>query len=57
MCKVLDARERRGEIRGVIKLHELMRILAEKGYQIDEVLKMTSEEKAREKLYQEYGIA
>ncbi|MGN0505890.1 MAG: Rpn family recombination-promoting nuclease/putative transposase [Lachnospiraceae bacterium] len=64
MCKVLDARERRGEIRGekrglkrgATQMYELMRILIEKGYQIDEVLKMTSGEEAREKLYREYGI-
>ena len=56
MCKVLDARERRGELRGATQMHELMRILIEKGYQIDEVLKMTSKEEAREKLYQEYEV-
>ena len=68
MCKVLDARERRGEMRGEIRgeikglkrgatqMHELVRILIEKGYQINEVLEMTSEEEAREKLYQWYGV-
>lgn len=64
MCKVLDAREKRGEKRGLeqglkqgtSQLHSLMRILAEKGYQLEEILAMTAEDTAREKLYKEYGI-
>ena len=64
MCKVLDAREKRGEKRGLeqglkqgtSQLHSLMCILAEKGYQLEEILAMTAEDTAREKLYKEYGI-
>lgn len=52
MCKVLDAREKRG----AMQLHDLMCILADKGYPMKEILIMTSEEKTREKLYKEYGI-
>jgi len=61
MCKVLDAREKRGEKRGkkvgATQLHELFRVLTEKGYQLEEILEMTAEDAAREKLYKEYGIA
>lgn len=64
MCKVLDAREARGEKRGLqqglqqgtMQLYNLMRILAEKGYQMEEILAMTAEDAAREKLYRKYGI-
>ena len=56
MCKVLDAREKRGEKRGAIQLYDLICILADKGYPMKEILAMTSEEKVREKLYREYGI-
>jgi len=38
-------------------LHELFRVLTEKGYQLEEILEMTAEDAAREKLYKEYGIA
>ena len=61
MCKVLDARERRGEERGekrgAMRLHELICILTGKGYPMEKILEMTSAEDAREKLYKEYGIA
>lgn len=68
MCKVLDAREKRGLEQGIkqglkqglkqgtMQLHELMVILAGKGYQMEEILAMTAEDEAREKLYKEYGI-
>ncbi len=60
MCKALDVREKRGEIRGEkrgeTKMRELMRVLLEKGYRVEEVLEMTSEEESRNKLYAEYGI-
>lgn len=60
MCKVLDAREKRGEKRGIqqgaTQLYDLMRILAEQGYQLEEALAMTSDEESRNKLYKEYGI-
>ena len=52
MCKVLDAREKRGEKR----MHELLRILSEQGYPMEEILAMTSEDAGREKLYRQYGI-
>lgn len=52
MCKVLDAREKRGEKHVIALMH----ILANKGYSMEEILAMTSEEKDREKLYREYGI-
>ena len=61
MCKVLDARERRGEERGekrgAMRLHELICILTGKGYPMEKILEMTSAEDAREKLYKEHGIA
>lgn len=65
MCKVLDAREKRGEKRGLeqglkqgtMQLYDLMRILAEKGYRLEEILAMTAEDEARKKLYKEYGIS
>lgn len=53
MCKVLDAREKRGAKHVITLMH----ILANKGYSMEEILAMTSEEKDREKLYREYGIA
>ncbi len=56
MCKVLDAREKRGIKQGATQVYELMRILAEQGYSMEEILTMTEEEDAREKLYKEYGI-
>lgn len=56
MCKVLDAREKRGIKQGAAQLHELIRILTGKGYQMEEILAMTEKEEAREKLYKEYGI-
>lgn len=68
MCKVLDAREARGERRGieqgikqgikqgVSQLQELMYILAERGFSIDEILEITEKEETREKLYKQYGI-
>lgn len=60
MCKVLDAREKRGMKQGIkqgaSQLHGLMRILAEQGYSIEEILTMTEKEDARAKLCKQYGI-
>jgi len=64
MCKVLDAREKRGEARGIkqgikqgaLQMLELVRILSEQGYKTEEILAMTEKEDAREKLYKQYGI-
>ena len=64
MCKVLDFREARGEKRGIeqgikqgaSQLQELMHILAEHGYSIEEILTMTEKEETREALYRQYGI-
>lgn len=56
MCKVLDAREKRGIQQGATQILNLMRILAEQGYKLEEVLAMTSDEESRNRLYKEYGI-
>lgn len=64
MCKVLDERERRGLQQGIQqgiqqgekRIRDLMRILADKGYSMEEIFVMTSEEKNTEALYKEYGI-
>ena len=72
MCKVLDAREKRGELRGKeigeeigkeigkeigsTMLHKLIGILSGKGYSMEEVLNMTAEESARRQLYKKYGV-
>ncbi len=53
VCKVLDYREAKGEER----LNKLMHILADKGYQLAEILSLTSDAEKRAKLYEEYGIA
>ena len=52
MCKVLDAREKRG----AKYFRDLMRVLLEQGYPIEEILAMTEEEEDREKLYRQFGI-
>lgn len=57
MCKVLDAREKRGIKQGATRVHDLMRILSEQGYPLEEILAMTEKEEDREKLYKQYGIA
>ena len=64
MCKVLDAREARGEARGIkqgikqgaLQMLELVRVLSEQGYKTEEILAMTEKEDAREKLCKQYGI-
>ena len=64
MCKVLDAREKRGIKQGLQQglqqganqVHELMHILATQGYQLEEILAMTEKDTDREKLYKQYGI-
>ena len=64
MCKVLDAREARGERRGLqqglqqgaLQMIELVRALSNKGYPMEEILAMTEDEEDREKLYKQYGI-
>ncbi len=64
MCKVLDAREKRGERRGIkqgikqgaSQALELVRILSEQGYSMEKILAMTEEEVDREKLYKQYEI-
>ena len=60
MCKVLDAREKRGLQQGIQqgekRLRDLMRILADNGYSMEEIFAMTSEEKNTEELYKKYGI-
>lgn len=60
MCKVLDAREQRGLQQGIQqgaeRIHELMRILAGEGYQLEEILRKTEKEEEREKLYKKYSI-
>ena len=60
MCKVLDAREKRGEKRGLQqgmqKGMQLMRILVDKGYAMEEIFAMTSKEENLEQLCKEYGI-
>lgn len=53
MCKVLDAREKRG----VRRFRDLIRILSEQGYPMEQILAMTEEEVDREKLYKQYDIA
>lgn len=45
-----------GKIEGEELLNNLMHVLANQGYQLTEILSMTSEAKNREKLYKEYGI-
>ena len=60
MCKVLDAREKRGEKRGIqqgaSQVLELVRALSEKGYPMEEILSMTEKEQDREKLCKQFGI-
>ena len=60
MCKVLDAREARGEKRGLqkgaLQMIELVRALSNEGYPMEEILAMTEDEENREKLYKQYGI-
>ena len=64
MCKVLDAREARGEKRGLqqgiqqgaLQMLELVRALSKKGYPMEEILAMTEDEEDREKLYKQFGI-
>lgn len=56
MCKVLDFREGRGEKRGKALVHELFRVLAQEGYQLEEILAMTEDDENRERLLAQYGI-
>lgn len=48
--------DKRGIQQGATQLYELMRLLAEQGYKLEEALAMTSDEESRNKLYIEYGI-
>lgn len=57
VCKVLDYREAKGEARGEARLNKLVHTLAAKGYQLTEILSLTSDAEKRAKLYEEYGIA
>ena len=61
VCKVLDYREARGEAKGRAEgeecLNKLIHILADKGYQLAEILSLTSDAEKRAKLYKEYEIA
>ena len=56
MCKVLDAREKRGIQQGALQALELVRVLSEKGYPMEEILAMTEKEQDRQMLYEQYGI-
>lgn len=64
MCQVLDARENRGLRQGLqqgiqqgeARLRNLMCILSEKGYSMEEILAMTSNPQDMKKLYKKYGI-
>lgn len=47
----------KGEAIGEARLNKLMHILAGKGYQIAEILSMTSDAETRAKLYKEFDIA
>lgn len=57
VCKVLDYREARGRAEGEECLNRLIHILADKGYQLAEILSLTSDAEKRAKLYAEYEIA
>ena len=61
MCRVLDARENRGIKQGIkqgtLQVLDLIRILSEQGYLMEEILAMTEDEESREKLYKKYGLA
>ena len=57
MCKVLDAREKRGMQQGALQVLELVRVLSKNGHPMEEILAMTEDEEDREKLYKQYGIA
>ena len=57
MCRVLDARENRGIKQGTLQVLDLIRILFEQGYLMEEILAMTEDEESREKLYKKYGLA
>ena len=56
MCKVLDAREKRGLQQGALQMLELVHTLSKKGYSIEEIVAMTEQEENREKLYKQFGI-
>lgn len=56
MCKVLDAREKRGIQQGALQVLELVRVLSKNGHPMEEILAMTEDEEDREKLYKQYGI-